>query len=93
MCREDGLRLLWCHRFEVKGEPCCVPVAPEIVDNLGSDGRPPRIPVSAEPCVEFDFRPEGRDVGSGEPDVVPEPLRGDKEMDNRLTDDSTAHDY
>lgn len=89
---ECRFRCLGCRRREVEVEPVRVPVESEVVDDLWSDNGPERVAAGPQPHVEFAFRPEGRDVGSRESDVVPEPSRGHEEVHDRVTDDSSALD-
>jgi len=85
MLREGVLRLLRRERLEVQVESGCVPVAPEVIDGLRAHHRAGGIPLRRQPRAELAFRPEGRDVGSREPYVIPEPLRRHEEVDDRVT--------
>ena len=85
MLCEGVLRLLWRERLEVKVQPGSVPVTPEVIDGLRTHHRTDGIPLRRQPRAEFAFRPEGRDVGSCEPYVIPEQLRRHEEVDDRIT--------
>jgi hypothetical protein len=82
---EGGLLLLRRERLEVQIESGCVPVAPEVIDGLRAHHRADGILLRRQPRAELAFRPEGRDVGSREPYVSPEPHRRHEEVNDRAT--------
>lgn len=84
---ECRLRLVWRCRLEIKIEPGCVPVASEIVKRLPTDYRPQRISVRRQPGMKLTFRPEGQDIRSREPDVIPEPFGRNEKVDDPISSD------
>jgi hypothetical protein len=85
MLREGGLRLLRRERLEVQVEPGRIPVASEVINRLRAHQRAGSMPLRRQPRAELAFRPEGGDVGSCEPDVIPEPFRRYEEVNDRVT--------
>lgn len=84
---EGRLRLVRRRWLEIKLKPSRVPVASEIVHRLHTDYRASRIIVRCQPGVQLAFRPEGQDIRSRKPDVIPEAFGGNEEVDDPLASD------
>lgn len=87
---EHGRRLCGTRGLPVQIEPRAIPVPPEVEQRLRVNHLAARMSRGAKPGIELTLRPEGRDVGSGEPDVVPEAAGRHEEVDDRLAADTTA---
>ncbi len=61
-----------------------IPIAGDFVHGLRRRHVAPLMPGITQPRVQFGFRPEAPDVGSGEPDVIPEGAGRDEQVDQAL---------
>jgi hypothetical protein len=87
---EGLLRLLRRGRLEIKVESGRVPVKSKIIDRPPTDHGSRLIGVRCQPGIKLPFRPEGQDVGSCEPDVVPEPSGWNEKVDDPIPGDATV---
>lgn len=77
-------------RFPIDVEAGPVPVRAEVIDCLRRHDRAACEPPDLEPPLQFVFRPEGGDVRSREPNIVPEAPGRHQEMDQRLAQHDPA---
>lgn len=81
------LRLLWRSRLEIEIESGRVPVESEIIDSLPAGDRSLQVCACRQPGMKLAFRPEGQDICSREPNVIPEPFGGNEEVDDPISSD------
>ena len=90
--REHRRRLCGGRRLPRVVQSGRIPVRAEFVERLRRDRSPRARARRVQPSAQVALRPEGGDVRSSEPDVVPEAASGNEEVDDALPADGAVDD-
>lgn len=93
MRREYRRRFRRTCRFPVQIELSAIPIGAKVEECLSTHDFPFFETFRLEPIDEFALRLEGGDVGSSEPNIIPETTCRNEKMDQRLAEDATVLNF